>query len=128
MHDPNDPERSERSERPNAPNAPNAPNDLYPLRRWLNRRLWRLARIGPAAAFEPADRSNCHVVIALDLTGQANTGETFFFEPRLLSFRHAARFAAHELHPAGRAARISATRVQDVNPRILLNREDESFV
>ena len=56
----------------------------HPLGRRLDRRLGRLARIRPAAAFQPADRAHGHVVVAHDLTGEAHAGEAALLQARLL--------------------------------------------
>jgi hypothetical protein len=93
----------------------------------LNRRLGGLAWIRAAAACQPADRTHNHVVIADDLTRQPDAYETAFFEARLLGHRHPRRFTVDELDTAGRAARVPAARVQDVDMRILLDRKDEAL-
>ena len=66
-------------------------------------------------------------MIALDLTGQPYTCQSLLTQSGLLGLRHARRFAAHEFHPARRAARVPSTCVQDVNSRILLDRIDETL-
>ena len=98
-----------------------------PLGRRLDRRLGRLARIRPAASRQPADRAHGHVVVADDLTRQAHAGQASLFQPRLLGLRHPLRLAADELDSAGRAARVAAAGVQDIDMGILLDRKHEAL-
>src|SRR5690242_43659 len=81
----------------------------------LDRRFRRLSRIRPAAACEAADRANGHVVIALDLARQANASQSFFLEPCLFGLCNTIRLAAHKLHAARGAARVTPARVQHIN-------------
>jgi hypothetical protein len=71
--------------------------------------------------------ANRHVVIAHDLTRQPDTGETFGAE--LVPFRHrvGSGLTLDELDPAGGAFGKSATRVQDVDLGVLLDRLHQPF-
>ena len=93
----------------------------------MDRRFGRLSWIWTAAAFQPADRSHGHIVIAFDLAGESDAGKTFFCELRLFRQRHARRLAVDELDAARRAARVPPARVQDVDARILLDRQHETL-
>ena len=98
-----------------------------PLRRRLNRRLRRLTGVGAAAAFQPADGPDGHVVVADDLTRQTDACQTALLHPGLFRFRHPRRLARDELDAACRATCISSTGVQDVDACILLDGKDESL-
>ena len=56
-----------------------------------------------------------------------NAGKAAFLEPCLLGRRHARRFAAYELDSAGGAARVASTGVQNVDARILFDRQHEAL-
>jgi len=62
-------------------------------------------------------------VIADDLARQPDTHQPTLFQPRLFGDCHSRRFAVDELDSTGRASRVSTTRMEDVDARILLNRK-----
>jgi hypothetical protein len=85
------------------------------------------SRIGPAAPLEPADGANRHVVVAHDLAGQPNAGETFRGEPFHFGGGVAGGFSVYEFDAAGGASGVTATRMQDIHAGIVLNREYEAL-
>jgi hypothetical protein len=66
-------------------------------------------------------------VLALNLAGEADAGESALRELFFLGLRHLLRLAAHELDAARRAARVAAACMQDVDARVLLDGKDEPF-
>jgi len=99
--------------------------DLHPDSRRGDLRRRGTARIGTARSFETADRAHRHVVIAEDLAGQAHAGQTFRRETLDLGRCMCRRLAVDELDAAGRATRVSAARMENVNLGILLDGEHE---
>jgi len=97
------------------------------FRRRFDERLRRGPGIGTAAAFEAADGSHRHIVIAQDLARQAYAGQTAGGEDGALRDGAPFRLALDELHAAGRATGSAATGVQLIDPGVLLEREDEAL-
>src|SRR5688572_4991536 len=99
-----------------------------PDRGWLDAFIGGPTRIGAARAFQPADSSHAQIVIAQDLARQPDSGEPSLFEPLLFGRRHRRRLAVDEFNTACGASRVSTTRVQNVDLRVLLDCEHEAFV
>jgi hypothetical protein len=85
------------------------------------------AGIRASASFEAADGADGHVVVAHDLAGQAGVGHPLRSKNLALGRRPARWLSFDELDAAGGAPRVAAARVQDIDARILLDRQDESF-
>jgi hypothetical protein len=67
-------------------------------------------------------------VVAENLTRQPDADVSLRRERGLLGLCALRRLATDELHTARRATRTAAARMQLVDPGILLERQDESFV
>lgn len=67
-------------------------------------------------------------MIAKDLAGESDSGDSAFGEDRLFGFRHLAWFAFDELHAAGGAAGFSTTSVELISASFLVESVDQSFV
>src|SRR5688572_4578621 len=104
-----------------------ADSGFHPLGRRLNGRLRRLAGIRPAAALEPADGLDGHVLVACDLTRQPHTCQALFGQLHLFRLRHPRGLAADELDAARGAARVATARMQDIDPGVLFDGIDESL-
>jgi hypothetical protein len=61
------------------------------------------------------------------LTRQSRTGDALGRQHLLFSQRHAIGFSADELDAAGRASRVAAARMKDVDTDVLFNREYEAL-
>jgi hypothetical protein len=85
----------------------------------------RPARIGTAAALEPADGADGHVVVADDLAREPGAGHAARRQHVLLGDRHPIRLPLDELDAAGRAPGVAAAGVQDVHAGVLLDGEHE---
>src|SRR4030095_13526370 len=55
-----------------------------------------------AAARQPADGADAHVVVAQDLAAQPDAGQAAGRQDVPLGYRHSVGLAGQELHPAGR--------------------------
>jgi hypothetical protein len=100
---------------------------LGPDRRRRDVRFRRAAGIRAAAAFEAADRSDGHGVIADDLARKADARDAARRQNVALGDGHAIRLAFDEFHAARRAAGITAAGVKLIDLRVLLEGEDEAF-
>jgi hypothetical protein len=82
--------------------------------------------IGPAAAREPANRADAHIMVANDLATQPNGAEqATSFEHIFFGDRHLVRFASDELNAAGRAAGIPAASVELIDLGLVLQSQDQ---
>ena len=90
-------------------------------------RGWSRTCIRPAAAREPADRANGHIVVAGNLARQSHACHAARGEDIPFCDGHHLRLSGDELDPAGRAACIASTRMKHVHSGVLLDREDEPF-
>jgi hypothetical protein len=74
------------------------------------------------------DDFNLHVVISQNLTAQADfTEQTASLQPSALGGSHALWFAFDEVNATGRAARVTATLMQNIDAAVF-NREYQPFV
>jgi ribosome-associated protein len=91
-------------------------------------RRGRRSGIRSSRSLEAADRPECHVVIAQDLAGQADAVKTTRGEALFLRSRHARGLPLDELHAARRASRVAAARVQNIDTRVLFDREHQALL
>jgi hypothetical protein len=81
---------------------------------------WCVPHVLSSAACQTADDADRHIVITNDLAAQPDAGQASRWENVALGDSHAGGLTFEELNAARRATRISATGVQLVNSRILL--------
>jgi hypothetical protein len=84
--------------------------------------------IGPAAAGEPTNGANGHVVVAQDLAAQPHAGQSASGQDRLFGDGHLRWLARHELHPAGRTPGVAAAGMELIDLRLIFQRQYKSFV
>ena len=65
--------------------------------------------------------------MGVELPVRPDAAEPLCFETLFFGCRHLRRFSINELDAAGRATRIAAARMKDVDLGVLLNREDQSL-
>lgn len=89
----------------------------------------RAALVFAAAAFESADHANGHVVVAIDLATEPNTGFGHFANAKGFFFGGSDlfRFPFHKFHSARRAPGNATARVQLVRASFFDQRFDQTF-
>ena len=96
-----------------------------PLRRGCDFPIRRRSRVGPAAAFQPADRAHRHVVVANRLTRQSDAGRVFRRQHRLFGNRHPLGLTSDEYDATRRAAGVPAAGMEDIDLRVLFDGENQ---
>ena len=88
----------------------------------------RVTGVFAAAAGQAADDANRHVLLANDLTAQANARQPPGRQHVAFRRRHAGRFAGDEFDPACGAARLPAAGVQLIDVSILLESQNQPLI
>jgi len=101
--------------------------DLSPNWCRLDLRRWLGACILATAASEAACSPYGHVMVANNLAAETNAAQAARCQYISLGDRHLRRLAADELNAARRAARVSATSMQLIDPGVLRQGQHQSL-
>jgi hypothetical protein len=97
--------------------------------RWRRRNLGSrfVAGVFSAAACQTTDGPNRHVTVAHDLTAQSNARQPPCRQHVTLGDRHSIGFAFNKFDATRRAPCIPAARMELIDPRVLRQRQNQSF-
>jgi len=83
--------------------------------------------VGSSAAFQAADGPDLHVLSARNLAGEAHSTQLFFGQLGFLGRCHNLRLTLKKLNAAGCAASVSSASVQNVDPEIPFDCQDQAL-